>query len=85
MDLNGNDWHFSFYTTFAFFTGAVTSTFSGYVGMKVGTYANVRTAYEAQSSLGKGFSLAFRAGNVMGFFLTSLGVLVLTVLIIVYA
>jgi len=47
VDLNGNNWSFSFYTTFAFFAGAVTSTFSGYVGMYIGTYANTRTAYEA--------------------------------------
>lgn len=38
----------------------------------------------AQSSLEEAFKIAYRAGCVMGFFLTSLGLLVLTILIAVY-
>jgi len=47
VDLGSNNWEFQFYTSFAFLLGAVTSVFSGFVGMKVGTYANSRTAFEA--------------------------------------
>jgi len=35
------------YTTIAFLTGAITSIVSGWIGMKIATYANTRTAYMA--------------------------------------
>ena len=46
VDLQNGD-GFQFYTTIAYLTGATTSIFSGYVGMKIATYANYRTAYLA--------------------------------------
>lgn len=68
----------------AFVLGAVTSTVSGYFGMQIATFTNTKVAYMAQSSLEEAFKIAYRAGCVMGFFLTSLGLLVLTILIAVY-
>lgn len=68
----------------AFLIGCVTSVLSGYVGMKIATYANVRTAYQCNTSMTEGFRVAFRAGCVMGFFLVSLGLLTLTILIAIY-
>jgi H+-translocating diphosphatase len=38
----------TFYTTFAFVLGALTSIFCGFVGMKIATASNYRTAYRAQ-------------------------------------
>jgi Na+/H+-translocating membrane pyrophosphatase len=64
--------------------GAITSTVSGYFGMQIATFTNTKVAYMAQSSLEEGFKVAYRAGCVMGFFLTSLGLLVLTILIAIY-
>lgn len=40
--------HGHFYTTVAFATGAFTSILCGYIGMKIATTANYRTAYKAQ-------------------------------------
>ena len=37
-----------FYTTIAFIIGSYTSIISGWVGMKIAVYANIRTAFEAQ-------------------------------------
>jgi inorganic pyrophosphatase len=77
------DWS-SFWTTGAFFCGAVTSIVAGYIGMKVAVYSNGIVALEAKESLARGFLVAFRAGSVMGFVLTSLGLLVLLLLLFVY-
>lgn len=68
----------------SFLIGCVTSVISGFVGMKIATYANTRTAYQCTYSMTEGFRVAFRAGCVMGFFLVSLGLLILTILIAVY-
>ncbi len=69
---------------FAFLLGAVTSVASGYVGMKIATYSNSRTAYMAITSLADAFKVAYRAGCVMGFFLTGAGLLILVIIIAIY-
>jgi hypothetical protein len=38
----------TFYTTFAFVVGALTSIFCGFIGMMIATASNYRTAYRAQ-------------------------------------
>jgi Na+/H+-translocating membrane pyrophosphatase len=38
----------NFYTTIAFATGSLTSILCGYIGMRIATAANYRTAYKAQ-------------------------------------
>jgi inorganic pyrophosphatase len=52
--------------------------------MKIAVYSNSRTAFKAMSSLAEAFKVAYRAGCVMGFFLTAAGLLVLVILIGVY-
>lgn len=84
VDIVGNDNNLQCYTTVAFILGAVTSIISGYIGMKIATYSNSRTAYKAMSSLAEAFKVSYRAGCVMGFFLTAAGLLVLVILIGVY-
>ena len=66
----------------SFLLGAATSTLCGYFGMKIATYANARTALEARKGLKPAFQAAFRSGAVMGFILTSSGLLVLYVTIL---
>lgn len=61
-------------TALAFVCGAATSVVAGYIGMKIATKGNVRTASAARVSLQKAFSVAFESGAVMGFGLTGLAV-----------
>ena len=63
------------FSMIAFILGAGTSCLSGYLGMKIATYANARTAVEARRGIAPAFMCAFRSGAVMGFLLASLGLL----------
>ncbi|KAK6120474.1 hypothetical protein DH2020_045784 [Rehmannia glutinosa] len=56
------------FSTVSFLLGAVTSVVSGFLGMKIATYANARTTLEARKGVGKAFIVAFRSGAVMGTF-----------------
>ncbi|CAL9186131.1 unnamed protein product [Musa hybrid cultivar] len=69
------------FRTVSFLLGAVTSVVSGFLGMKIATYANARTTLEARKGVGKAFITAFRSGAVMGFLLASNGLLVLYIAI----
>ena len=59
----------------AFLTGGFFSALSGFIGMKIATYANGRTANSASKSLSAGLRIAFSAGGVMGFVVVGLGLL----------
>ncbi|MFQ6668667.1 hypothetical protein Gotur_034227 [Gossypium turneri] len=69
------------FSTISFLLGAVTSVVSGFLGMKIATYANARTTLEARKGVGKAFITAFRSGAVMGFLLAANGLLVLYIAI----
>ena len=59
----------------AFIIGAVFSATAGYIGMKVATKANVRTAQAAKTSLSKALNVSFTGGAVMGLGVAGLAVL----------
>ena len=63
----------TWFVPFAFVTGGFFSALSGYVGMKIATLSNARTANACQTSLNKGLRVAFSAGSVMGFTVVGLG------------
>ncbi len=63
------------FVPFAFLTGGFFSGLSGFIGMKIATAANSRTANAACDSLNKGLKIAFSAGGVMGFTVVGLGLL----------
>ncbi len=63
------------FVPFAFVTGGVFSGLSGFVGMKIATYANSRTANGAREGLNKGLKIAFASGSVMGLTVVGLGLL----------
>ena len=65
----------SWFTPFAFITGGLFSALSGFIGMKIATSANARTANACQDGLNKGLRVAFSAGSVMGFTVVGLGLL----------
>ena len=65
-------------TPFAFVTGGVFSMLAGFIGMKIATNANARTANAAHESLNHGLKVAFSSGSVMGFTVVGLGMLDIT-------
>ena len=68
----------------SFVVGALCSALAGFIGMKVATKANVRTAHAARTSLASALTVAFRGGSVMGMGVVGLGVLGLSSLFFVY-
>jgi len=70
----------------AFIIGAVFSALAGFIGMRIATKSNVRTAEAARTSLSKALKVAFTGGSVMGLGVAGLAVLGLGGLfIILYA
>lgn len=67
----------------AFVIGAFFSALAGYIGMRVATKANVRTAHAARTSLSKALAVSFTGGSVMGLGVAGLAVLGLGSLFIV--
>ncbi|WP_299964035.1 sodium-translocating pyrophosphatase [uncultured Oscillibacter sp.] len=66
------------FTPFAFVTGGIFSMLAGFIGMKIATNSNARTAQAASESLNKGLRVAFSSGSVMGFTVVGLGMLDIT-------
>jgi len=59
----------------AFVVGAIFSVSAGYIGMRIATKANVRTAHAARTSLSKALAVSFGGGSVMGLGVAGLAVL----------
>jgi Na+/H+-translocating membrane pyrophosphatase len=64
----------------------MTSILCGFIGMKIATYSNYRTAYQAHvyKGLPEAFKCAYRAGCVMGFCLVSIGLFVIIMITLIY-
>ncbi|MEE1074974.1 MAG: sodium/proton-translocating pyrophosphatase, partial [Acutalibacteraceae bacterium] len=69
----------TFFVPFAFVTGGFFSALSGFIGMKIATAANARTANACREGLNRGLRVAFSAGSVMGFTVVGLGLLDMSV------
>lgn len=67
----------------AFVFGAVFSALAGFIGMKIATKANVRTAEAARTSLSKALKVSFTGGSVMGMGVAGLAVLGLGTLFLI--
>ena len=65
----------NWFIPFAFLTGGIYSALAGFIGMKIATSANARTANAAHESLNRGLNVAFSSGAVMGFTVVGLGLL----------
>ena len=59
----------------AYLAGAISSAVAGFVGMRIATEANARTAHAAQTGPQAALPIAFRGGAVMGFTVAGLGLL----------
>ncbi|QNF33825.1 sodium-translocating pyrophosphatase [Adhaeribacter swui] len=68
----------------AFIIGALFSALAGFIGMRIATKANVRTAQAARTSLSKALDVSFGGGAVMGMGVAGLAVLGLGTLFIVF-
>ncbi|HEX6203812.1 MAG TPA: sodium-translocating pyrophosphatase, partial [Thermoanaerobaculia bacterium] len=64
--------------------GAGCSALAGFIGMRVATNANVRTAAAARTGLNGALKVAFSGGAVMGFSVVGLGILGLSLLYLLY-
>ena len=69
----------TWFVPFAFLTGGFFSGLSGFVGMRIATKSNCRTANACRDGLNKGLRVAFSAGSVMGFTVVGLGLLDISV------
>lgn len=67
----------------AFVVGAIFSALAGFIGMKIATKANVRTAEAAKTSLSKALKVSFTGGSVMGMGVAGLAVLGLGALFLI--
>jgi len=67
----------------SFIMGAIFSACAGFIGMRIATKANVRTASAARTSLSKALAVSFGGGSVMGMGVAGLAVLGLGGLFIV--
>lgn len=85
LSVTANSERSSYLVGVSFVLGAFCSALAGFIGMKVATKANVRTANAARTSLGKALEVAFAGGSVMGMGVVGLGILGLGTLFIVYS
>ncbi|MDH5654916.1 MAG: sodium-translocating pyrophosphatase [Spirochaetia bacterium] len=72
------------YVALSFVLGAFLSGLAGFLGMRVATKANSRTANGARSGLEKALGIAFSGGSVMGLGVVGLGVIGLCSLFLYY-
>ncbi len=70
-------------TAVSFIVGAIFSATAGYVGMRVATMANVRTAHAARSGINPALKIAFSSGTIMGMLVAGLGLLGLSLLYLI--
>ncbi len=68
----------------SFIVGALCSGLAGFLGMRVATASNIRTANGARDGLTKALQVAFSGGSVMGMSVVGLGTLGLSVLFLIY-
>ena len=78
------DFNEGLFTAIAFISGAIISCVSGFIGMRIATLGNVRTAQAAKESISKAFRVAFDAGAVMGFGLIGMAILGLIALFLFF-
>ncbi len=75
LNCGGSEPNLAYYSPISFLTGAIISALSGFIGMKIATRANARTAWAAKESLNTGLRVAFSSGSIMGMSVVGLGLL----------
>jgi len=72
------------YTATSYLVGSATSILAGFIGMRIAVYTNTRTTYKCCESANEGFFVAFRGGQVLGFTLVGLALLILHIIIVTF-
>jgi K(+)-stimulated pyrophosphate-energized sodium pump len=67
--------YLTWFVPFAFFSGGFFSGLAGFIGMKIATYSNARTAWAARETLNRGLRVAFASGTIMGMVVVGLALL----------
>ena len=68
-------WKIGVPSAICFISGALCSALTGYIGMKVATKANGKTAFAALSGMNGALTIAFTGGSVMGMSVVGVGLL----------
>lgn len=63
-----------------FVAGAFASIFAGFTNMEIGVRATSRVTWAARSGLSRAFSIAYRAGSVMGFLIVAIQIFGITLI-----
>ena len=72
------------YTATSFLIGSGASILAGFIGMRIAVYTNTRTTFMCCESTNAGFLTAFRGGQVLGFVLVGIALLVLHLIIVTF-
>jgi len=76
------------YTATSYLVGSATSILAGYIGMRIAVYTNTRTTFQCckgkDNNVHAGFMTAFSGGQVLGFVLVGLALLVLEAIIAIF-
>ena len=84
LDTPSTETNEGLFIAISFVVGALASLLAGFIGMKIATISNVRTAEAAKKSIRKAFEISFNSGSVMGLSLVSFAVLGLLILYLTY-
>ncbi|MDD4159374.1 MAG: sodium-translocating pyrophosphatase [Synergistaceae bacterium] len=68
-------WKISIPSAICFISGALCSALTGYIGMKVATKSNGKTAFAAMNGMNGALTIAFTGGSVMGMAVVGVGLL----------
>jgi K(+)-stimulated pyrophosphate-energized sodium pump len=84
VDPINNSLIITIHTSIAFIVGAFCSALSGYIGMFMSINSNIRAAEGARTSLDKALQIAFKGGAVTGLAVTTLSLLGVSTLFLIY-
>lgn len=77
-------WKISVPSSICFISGALCSGLTGYIGMRVATKANGKTAFAAMSGVNGALAVAFTGGSVMGMAVVGVGLLGVVVMFVIF-
>ncbi len=77
-------WKISVPSAICFVAGALCSALTGYIGMKVATKANGKTAFAAMKGMNGALTIAFTGGSVMGMAVVGVGLLGVVVMFVLF-